>query len=77
MPTKEEINSCSRGVRDTSERKNMSLWEALCMHCEVTGMEAEVASSLLTKDILADLTLEVQDLNLLRVRGKKAGRLPI
>lgn len=77
MPTKEEIASFSRGLRDTSERKQVSLWEAICMHCEITGMEPEVAAALLTKDVLADLTVETQDLNLLKVRGKKAGRLPI
>jgi hypothetical protein len=77
MPTKEEINSFSRGLRDTIERKHVTLWEAICMHCEVTGMEPEIVASLLTKDILADLTVEVQDMNLLKVRGKKAGRLPI
>jgi hypothetical protein len=77
MPTKEEINSFSRGLRDTAERRHVTLWEAVCMHCDTTGMEPEVAASLLTKDVLADLTVEAQDLNLLRVRGRKAGRLPI
>jgi hypothetical protein len=40
-------------------------------------MEPEAAASLLTVDVLADLEVEVQDLNLLKDRGRKTGRLPI
>lgn len=77
MPTKEEIASFSRGLRDTAELKRVSLWEAVCLHCEVTHMEPELLASLLSKSVIADLAVETQDLNLLRVRGKKVGRLPI
>ncbi len=50
---------------------------SLIHYCNASNMESEVAASLLTKAVLADLTVELQDLNMLRKRGKKAGRLPI
>lgn len=77
MPTKEEVQNFSLMLREFAAHKKMGLWEALILYCETSHMESEVAASLLTKAILADLTVETQDLNLLRKRGKKAGRLPI
>jgi len=77
MPTKEEIQNFSLMLREYAAHKNLGLWDALILYCESTNMESEVAASLLTKSVLVDLTVEVQDMNLLRVRGKKAGRLPI
>lgn len=77
MPTKEEIQNFSLMLREYAAHKKMGLWEALCLYCETTNMESEVAASLLTKAVLADLAVEVQDMNLLKIRGKKAGRLPI
>jgi sulfite reductase alpha subunit-like flavoprotein len=77
MPTKEEIQNFSLMLREYAAHKNIGLWEALLLYCQTTGMESEVAASLLTKAVLADLSVEVQDMNLLKVRGKKAGRLPI
>lgn len=77
MPTKEEIQNFSLMLREYAAHKKMGLWEGLLTYCETTGMESEVAASLLTKAVLADLTVEAQDMNLLRTRGKKAGRLPI
>lgn len=77
MPTKEEIQNFSLMLREYAAHKKLGLWEALVLYCDTTGMEQEVAASLLTKAVLADLTVEVQDMNLLKVRGKKAGRLPI
>jgi hypothetical protein len=77
MPTKEEIQNFSLMLREYSARRNVSLWDGLLHYCEQTGMESEVAASLLTKAVRADLTIETQDLNLLKRRGKKDGRLPV
>lgn len=77
MPTKEEIQNFSLMLREYAAHKHLGLWEALLTYCDTTGMESEIAASLLTKAVLADMTVEAQDLNLLKVRGKRAGRLPL
>ena len=77
MPTKEEIRNFSLMVREYAAHLQLGLWEGLLHYCETKGMESEVAATLLNKDILADLTVEVQDMNLLKRRGRKSGRLPI
>lgn len=76
MPTKEEINNFSLMLREYAAHKKLGLWEALVFYCETTGMEAEVAATLLNKSVMADLSMEVQDLNLLSNRGRRSGRLP-
>jgi hypothetical protein len=77
MPTKEEIHSFSLTLREYSAHKNISLWDGLCLYCETFGMEPEVAASLLTDAVKADITIEAQDLNLLKSDGTKPSRLPI
>ncbi len=77
MPTKEEIQNFSLMLREYAAHKKLGLWDALVFYCESTNMESEVAASLLTREVLVDLSVEVQDLNLLKMRGKKPGRLPI
>jgi len=75
MPTKDEIRNFSLMLREYAERNKLGLWDALNLYCETFNVESEVAASQLSRDILADLTIEVSDLNLLKERGKKSGRL--
>jgi hypothetical protein len=77
MPTKEEVQNFSLMLREYAAHKGITLWEGLVHYCEKSGMESEVAASLLTKALRVDLTLEIEDLNLLKRRGKKDGRLPL
>jgi hypothetical protein len=77
MPTKEEVQNFSLMLREYSAHRGISLWDGLLHYCGKTGMESEVAASLLTKAVRADLTIEISDLNLLKRRGKKDGRLPL
>ena len=77
MPTKDEIQNFSLMLREYSAHKKISLWDGLCLYCETTNMEPEVASTLLTDAVRADITLEAQDLNLLKGDGTKPARLPI
>jgi len=75
MPTKEEIQNFSLMLREYAAHKKISLWEGLNLYCEQSGLEPEVVATLLTKNVLADLTIDVQDRNLLKMR--RVGRLPI
>jgi hypothetical protein len=77
MPTKEEIQNFSLMLREYAAHKQLGLWEALLHYCDAMDMESELAASLLNKSVLADIAVEVQDLNLLKRRGGKSGRLPI
>lgn len=77
MPTTEEIEQFSRKIRVRSIEHGISLWEALNDYTEQTGMEPQVAASLLSKPLKADLMCECEDLNLLKDRGRKTAKLPI
>ena len=77
MPTKDEMRIWCLSLREYCAHKKVGLWEGLQLYCEQLGVEPESAASLLTADILADLEIEVSDLNLLKERGVKSGRLPI
>lgn len=77
MPTKDEIQNFSLMLREYAAHRGVSLWEGLVHYCEKTGMESELAASLLNKTVRVDLQIELQDLNLLKKRGKKDGRLPL
>jgi hypothetical protein len=77
MPTKDEIQNFSLMLREYASHRGVSLWDGLVHYCEKTGMESELAASLLNKTVRVDLQIELQDLNLLKKRGKKDGRLPL
>jgi hypothetical protein len=77
MPTKEEIRNFSLMLREYAAHHQLGLWDALVHFCETKEMESEVAASLLSKEVLGDLTIEAQDKNLLKRRGRRGGRLPI
>jgi restriction endonuclease Mrr len=77
MPTKDEIQNFSLMLREYAAHKGLGLWDALVHYCSTSGMESELAASLLTASVLEDIAVEVRDLNLLKERGGKPGRLPI
>lgn len=64
-------------LREYAARYGLGLWDALCHYCDKHGLESEVASSLLNKQVLADIKIEVEELNLLKKRGRKSARLPL
>ena len=47
--------------------------DAICHHCKETGLEIEVAATLISSALKAEIKEEAQDLNLL----KKQSKLPI
>lgn len=77
MPTTEEINNFSLMLREYATFHEIGLWEALVQYCDKTKMESEVAASLLNKSVRMDIADEVQELNLLKRKGKKPKKLPI
>jgi hypothetical protein len=73
MPTKEEIRDFSMMIKQLSIDKRIGLMDAICHHCKETGLEIEVAATLLSSALKAEIKEEAQDLNLL----KKTSKLPI
>ena len=73
MPTKNEISEFSMKVAELAEESNLSIMDAIVGYCEQTGMEIDVASTLVSSALKAKLREEAQELNLL----KKSSKLPI
>jgi len=73
MATKDEIQSFSEMIMKLATEKRIEMMEAVCLYCEQTGLEIEVAATLLSQAIKSKIQEEATNLNLL----KKEGRLPI
>jgi len=73
MATRDEIQSFSDMIIKLATEKRIEMMEAVCLYCEQTGLEIEVAATLLSQAIKSKIQEEATNLNLL----KKEGRLPI
>jgi murein endopeptidase len=73
MPTKNEISEFSDTINDIAERLRITRMDAILHHCEQTGMEVDVASTLISSALKSKLREEAQELNLL----KKTAKLPV
>jgi hypothetical protein len=73
MPTKDEIRDFSMMIKQLSIDKRIGLMDAICHNCKETGLEVEVAATLISSALKAEIKEEAQDLNLL----KKTSKLPI
>jgi hypothetical protein len=73
MPTKTEIQEFSILIEKIAIDKKLGLMDAICHHCKETGLEIEVASTLISAALKAKIREEAQGLNLL----KKSSKLPI
>jgi hypothetical protein len=73
MPTKNEICEFSMKVAEMAEESNLTIMDAIVGYCEKTGMEIDVASTLVSSALKSKLREEAQELNLL----KKSAKLPI
>lgn len=73
MPTKNEISEFSDLINELAVNQGMSRLEAIIHHCEQTGLEVDVASTLISSALKSKLREEAQEANLL----KKTARLPV
>ena len=73
MPTKDEIKNFSLMIELLSMELRCSKMDAILEHCKDTGLEIEVASTLISPALKAKIKEEAQELNLL----KKSSKLPI
>jgi hypothetical protein len=73
MPTRDEIKQFSMMIEKVALDKRLGLMDAICHHCKESGLEVEVAATLVSSALKAKLKEEAQSLNLI----KKSSKLPI
>jgi hypothetical protein len=72
MPTRDEIKKFSLMIEKLVTENNLGYMDAICHHCKETGLEIEVAATLISPALKAKIKEEAQDNNML----KKTSRLP-
>ncbi len=73
--SKEDQQELARRIEQIVIEKKVTHLEAICIHCENTGLEIEVAAKLIGRTLKKKLKEEAIILKLIRV--PKSGKLPI
>lgn len=73
MPTKDEIRDFSLMIDTLAVKLKCTRMDAILHHCKESGMEVEVASTLISTALKARIKDEAQELNLI----KKTSKLPL
>ena len=73
MPTKNEISEFSNKIIDLVESEGCTIMDAIVSVCEKSGMEIDVASTLVSSSLKSKLREEAESLNML----KKSSKLPL
>jgi len=73
MPTKDEIREFSNSIREIADNEKIHCLEAIVQYCEETGIEVEIAATLISSHLKARIKEEAQSVNLI----KKAAKLPL
>ena len=73
MPTKDEMMKFTLEIESLVANTDYTYLEAIVEHCKVTGMEIEVAATLVNQNLKAKIENNAMDLNLL----PKSNKLPI
>lgn len=74
MPTKDEMIKFARAIDGLVANTDYNYIEAIVEYCKQTGLEIEVAATLVNANLKSKLTADAMDLNLLKEKGS---RLPI
>lgn len=73
MPKVEEIQKFSKVIEELATRLGLTRMEAILHHCEETGLEVEIASTLVSSALKSKITEEAISENLI----KRGNQLPI
>ena len=71
--TKQEIKEFSELIEKINDELGTGYMDAITHHCEETGLEIEIASSLVSSALKAKIHDDAQEINLI----KKTAKLPI
>ena len=74
MPTKEEMRKFSLAIEGMVSNTDFNYIEAIVEYCKETGLEIEVAATLITSNLKGKIEEDAMNLNLLKIKGS---RLPI
>ena len=74
MPTKDEMAKFAKAIDGLVANTDLNYIEAIVKYCKNTGLEIEVAASLVNSNLKSKLANDALDLNLLKEKGN---RLPI
>jgi predicted transposase YbfD/YdcC len=73
MPTKNEISEFSDAINEIAIEQSITRMDAIVFYCEQTGIEVDVAATLVSSALKSKIREEAQELNLL----KRTAQLPL
>lgn len=74
MPTKDEMKKFSFAIDSLVANTDYTYLEAIVEYCKTTGLEIEVAASLINTNLKTKIEGQAMELNLLK---EKTNKLPI
>ena len=74
MATKDEMAKFAKAIDRIVAETGSNYIDAIVEYCKETGLEIEMAASLVNSNLKSKLTVDAMDLNLLKEKGS---RLPI
>jgi hypothetical protein len=74
MPTKEEMSKFSLAIEEMVSDTDYNYIEAIVEYCKETGLEIEVAATLISANLKSKVESDAMDNNMLKEKG---ARLPI
>jgi len=74
MPTREEMAKFAKAIDTLVAKTDYNYIEAILEHCTETGLEIEVAATLINANLKAKIENDAMDNNMLKEKGS---RLPI
>jgi hypothetical protein len=74
MPTKDEMKKFSFAIDSMVANTDFTYLEAIVEYCKTTGLEIEVAASLVNSNLKTKIESQAMELNLLK---EKTNKLPI
>jgi hypothetical protein len=73
MATREEISDFSTKILEMADEQGQPCMDVIVQYCDETGIEVEVAATLVSSFLKARIREEAQSVNLI----KKAAKLPL
>jgi hypothetical protein len=73
MATREEISDFSTKILEMADEQGQPCMDVIVQYCDETGIEVEVAATLISSFLKARIREEAQSVNLI----KKAAKLPL
>lgn len=74
MPTKDEMSKFAKAIDALVANTDYNYIEAIVEYCKETGLEIEVAATLVNSNLKSKLTADAMDNNMLKEKGS---RLPL